>query len=111
MAWFDNGWGLSLIVFLPLLGTIAVLLTPKKNLDAIKALGVAFTAVPAVGALLAAARVDYGPSGFHICTDLEWITSINATVTTPATIAPTTMTPGVRLPESRKAPARPARRA
>ena len=25
MAWFDNGWGLSLIVFLPLAGALAVM--------------------------------------------------------------------------------------
>lgn len=76
--WFDNGWGLSLIVFLPLVGAIAVLLTPKKNLDAIKTFGVAFTAVPAIGAIIAAARFRIGSSGFQFGTDLAWITSINA---------------------------------
>ncbi len=42
MGWFDNGWGLSLIVFLPLVGTVAVLFTPKKNEAAIKALSLGF---------------------------------------------------------------------
>ncbi len=79
MAWFDNGWGLSLIVFLPLAGALVVLLTPKKNLAAVKAFGLTFTALPVVLAAVMIARFNYGAgSAFQFGTDLPWIVSINA---------------------------------
>ena len=31
MDWFENGWGLSLIVFLPVVGALAVLAIPKAK--------------------------------------------------------------------------------
>jgi NADH-quinone oxidoreductase subunit M len=75
----DNGWGLSLIVFLPLVGALIILLTPKKNLAAIKAFGLTFTALPLIIAVFLIARFDYGAgSAFQFGTDLSWITSINA---------------------------------
>lgn len=75
----DNGWGLSLIVFLPLVGALIILLTPKKNLAAIKTFGVMFTALPLVIAVFMIARFNYGAgSAFQFGTDLSWITSINA---------------------------------
>src|SRR5665811_397422 len=79
MAWFDNGWGLSLIVFLPLAGALAVMLTPKKNLAAVKALGLTFTALPVALAAVMIARFNYGAgAAFQFGTDLPWIVSINA---------------------------------
>jgi NADH-quinone oxidoreductase subunit M len=79
MAWFDNGWGLSLIVFLPIAGALVILLTPKKNLAAVKAFGLTFTALPVVLAAVMIARFDYGAgSAFQFGTDLSWIVSINA---------------------------------
>jgi NADH-quinone oxidoreductase subunit M len=79
MSWFDNGWGLSLIVFLPIAGALVILLTPKKNLTAIKSLGLTFTALPVLLAAVMIARFDYGHgSTFQFGTDLSWITSINA---------------------------------
>ena len=77
MGWFDNGWGLSLIVFLPLVGAIGVLFTPKKNEAAIKALSLVFTAVTLVLAALLAFRFDFGnASEFQFGTSLTWIESI-----------------------------------
>jgi NADH-quinone oxidoreductase subunit M len=79
MGWFDNGWGLSLIVFLPLVGAIGVLLTPKKNEAAIKAISLVFTAVTLVLAALLAFRFDFGnASEFQFGTSLTWIESINS---------------------------------
>jgi NADH-quinone oxidoreductase subunit M len=79
MGWFDNGWGLSLIVFLPLLGAIAVLLTPKANELAIKALSLLFTGVTLVLAVLLAFRFDFGNADtFQFGTSLTWIESINS---------------------------------
>ncbi|HDK46269.1 MAG TPA: NADH-quinone oxidoreductase subunit M [Actinobacteria bacterium] len=80
MAWFDNGWGLSLIVFLPLAGALAVMLTSKKNLAAVKGLGLTFTALPVVLAAVMIARFNYGTgsSTFQFGTNLPWIVSINA---------------------------------
>ena len=37
MDWFDSGWGLTLIVFLPLVGVLLLLLTPKSAETAQKA--------------------------------------------------------------------------
>jgi len=79
MAWFDNGWGLSLIVFLPIAGALVILLAPKKNLTAIKSFGLMFTALPVLLAAVMIARFDYGhASTFQFGTNLSWITSINA---------------------------------
>ena len=79
MGWFDNGWGLSLIVFLPLVGAVAVLFTPKKNEEAIKALSLGFTVVTLVLAALMAFRFDFGNSDlFQFGTSLTWIESINS---------------------------------
>ena len=79
MGWFDNGWGLSLIVFLPLVGAVAVLFTPKKNEAAIKAISLGFTAVTLVLAAFLAFRFDFGNSDeFQFGTDLTWIESINS---------------------------------
>jgi len=79
MGWFDNGWGLSLIVFLPLVGAVAVLFTPKKNEAAIKALSLGFTVVTLVLAVLLAFRFDFGAADvFQFGTSLTWIESINS---------------------------------
>jgi NADH-quinone oxidoreductase subunit M len=79
MGWFDNGWGLSLIVFLPLVGAVAVLFTPKKNEAAIKALSLGFTVVTLVLATLLAIRFDFGNADmFQFGTSLTWIESINS---------------------------------
>ena len=31
MEWFESGWGLSLVVFLPLIGALVVLAIPKAE--------------------------------------------------------------------------------
>ncbi len=79
MGWFDNGWGLSLIVFLPLAGAIGLLLTPRKNEAAVKAISLLFTVATLVLAVLMAFRFDFGNANeFQFGTSLTWIESINS---------------------------------
>jgi NADH-quinone oxidoreductase subunit M len=70
---------LSLIVFLPLVGALAVLFIPKANEAAIKVLSLGFTVVTLVLATLLAFRFDFGNSDLvQFGTSLTWIESINA---------------------------------
>ena len=60
MEWFDNGWGLTLITFLPLVGAVLIGLMPKTQEETIKqtALG---TSIVVLGlSIIAALRFDYG---------------------------------------------------
>ena len=75
---FDSGWGLSWVVFLPLVGAAVVLMIPRANEQAIKVVSLA-TALGAFGASIGvAAAFDYGQSGFQFGADLSWIPAINA---------------------------------
>ena len=42
MEWFDTGWGLSLVVFLPAVGALAVLAIPKAQEELLKLIALAF---------------------------------------------------------------------
>ena len=77
--WFDTGWGVSLIVFLPLVGAVLILAIPRKNEEAHKWTALITTLVTAVLSIVAAFRFDYGSSAaFQFDTDLEWIPAIGA---------------------------------
>ncbi|MDP8958467.1 MAG: NADH-quinone oxidoreductase subunit M [Actinomycetota bacterium] len=79
MGWFDSGWGVSLVVFLPLAGALLLLVLPRTAEGAIKVTGLVFTFASFVLSVVAAARFDYGESArFQLGTDLPWIPSINA---------------------------------
>ena len=79
MAWFDSGWGLSLIVFLPLVGAGAVLLIPKAREGAVKSAALGFSAASFLLAVLAVTRFDFGATEqFHFGTDLSWIPAIGS---------------------------------
>ena len=45
MELFESGWGLSLIVFLPLLGAVALLMVPKENESLVKQLALTVSVV------------------------------------------------------------------
>ena len=79
MEWFDNGWGLTLITFLPLVGVLLIGLMPKSQEETIKqtALG---TSIVVLGlSILAAFRFDYGSGGaFQLDTSLSWIPAIGS---------------------------------
>ncbi len=79
MEWFDSGWGLSLVVMLPLVGALIVLATPRSQEEVIKATALVFTAVSFVLSVIAIFRFDLGDSErFQLGTDLTWISAINA---------------------------------
>ncbi len=79
MDWFDSGWGLSLIVFLPLVGALLIGLIPRSNEESIKQLSLVTTLVVAALSVVAAFRFDYGSSAaFQLDTTLSWIPSIGS---------------------------------
>jgi NADH-quinone oxidoreductase subunit M len=75
---FDNGWGLSAIVFLPAVGAAVVLAIPKANETLQKLTAVAFTGAAFVLSVLAAFQFDYGTGGYQFGADQAWITAINS---------------------------------
>ena len=79
MEWFDSGWGLSLTVFMPLVGALIVLAIPRRREAVLKwvALVAALAALVLAGVLVA--RFDYDAAAeFQFGTDLDWIGAINA---------------------------------
>ncbi|HEX9855842.1 MAG TPA: NADH-quinone oxidoreductase subunit M [Acidimicrobiia bacterium] len=76
---FDNGWLLSLVVFLPVVGAAAVLLTPKANEEAQKALALGFAGASFILSVVLAIQFDFGAAHeFQAGTNLEWIDAINS---------------------------------
>jgi NADH-quinone oxidoreductase subunit M len=79
MDWFENGWGLSLIVFLPLAGALLVLLLPRKQERAAKFTALIFALASFAGSVYAAVTFDLGSSAqFQFGTDLPWISAIGS---------------------------------
>ena len=79
MEWFDNGWGLSLVVFLPLVGAFAVMAIPKTNELVAKQTGMFFALASFVASVVAILRFDFGDTApFQLDTDLTWISSISS---------------------------------
>ena len=82
MGWFENGWGLSLVVFLPLVGAAAVLAVPKANEQAQKTTALVFAAASFALSVVLAITFDYGSAmEFQFGTDHAWITAINSRYT------------------------------
>ncbi len=79
MDWFESGWGLSLIVFLPLVGAALVLMLPKAQERATKLVSLGFVLASfglSVGVLFA---FDFDVTEkFQLGTDLTWIPSIGS---------------------------------
>ena len=81
MDWFENGWGLSLIVFLPVVGALAVLAIPKAKESLIKWTALAFSLVTLVLAIALALQFDYSAADtyqFGTAQDTTWISAINS---------------------------------
>jgi NADH-quinone oxidoreductase subunit M len=79
MEWFDSGWGLSLIVFLPLVGALLVLLIPRAQEEGHKWAALLTTLVVFVLSVVAAARFEYGSADvLQLGTDQPWISAIGA---------------------------------
>src|SRR5688500_10731494 len=79
MEWFDNGWGISLATFLPIIGAIVLLFLPNSQEKLLKATGSLFALAAQVVGIVVAARFDYGASGeIQLGADAAWIPQIDA---------------------------------
>ena len=71
-------WGLTLGVFLPVVGAILIVLTPKEQEKTIQFLSVAFTFLPLVVGVLLLRVYHIGMTGIQLETNRSWIPSIDA---------------------------------
>ena len=81
MDWFENGWGLSLIVFLPVVGALVVLAIPKAKESLIKWTALAFSLVTLGLVTTLAVQFDYSAADtyqFGTAADTTWISAINS---------------------------------
>ena len=78
MEWFDT-WGLSLIVFLPLVGALLVVLLPREQEESHKWISLITSAVVLILSVVAAAAFDYGAAkSFQYEVNESWISAIGA---------------------------------
>jgi len=78
MDWFESGWGLSLVVFLPLIGAGVLLAIPKKDEALQKMTALGFTVASFVLSLVLIVAFDFDTSGIQLGTKLDWIPSISS---------------------------------
>ena len=79
MDWFESGWGLSLIVILPVAGAGVLLFIPKAKEGLVKAFALGISVVAFALSIVAALRFDTGTAErFQLGTDLSWISAIGA---------------------------------
>src|SRR5437660_4630805 len=71
-------WGLTLSVFLPIVGAALIAFTPKEQEKTIKFLSVAFTFLPLVVGILLLRVYHIGVTGMQLETTRSWIPSIDA---------------------------------
>src|SRR3984893_18147253 len=71
-------WGLTLSVFLPIVGAALIAFTPKEQEKTIKFLSLAFTFLPLVVGVLLLRVYHIGMTGMQLETNRSWITSIGA---------------------------------
>ncbi|MEA2058728.1 MAG: NADH-quinone oxidoreductase subunit M, partial [Actinomycetota bacterium] len=79
MEWFDSGWGLSLTVFLPLVGAVIMMVIPRTSEAALKWVALLTSLVTLALSGVLVARFDFDAAAeFQFGTDLDWIPLINA---------------------------------
>ena len=71
-------WGLSLGVFLPLIGAVLIVLTPKSDERTIKFLSLGFSGLPLLVGILLLNPYHIGMPGIQLQTNISWIPSIGA---------------------------------
>jgi NADH-quinone oxidoreductase subunit M len=71
-------WGLTLSVFLPIVGAALIAFTPKEQEKTIKFLSLAFTFLPLVVGVLLLRVYHIGMTGMQLETNRSWIPSIGA---------------------------------
>ncbi|CAN5310208.1 NADH-quinone oxidoreductase subunit M [soil metagenome] len=75
----ENGWGLSLVVFLPLIGAGVLLAIPKANEQLQKMTALVSAAAALVLSVVLVFAFDLGNAQtFQFGTDLEWIGAVNS---------------------------------
>jgi NADH-quinone oxidoreductase subunit M len=80
MEWFDT-WGLTLIVFLPLVGVVLLGLLPKGNEMALKTTALAVSVAAFVASLVLISQFDYAGGAYNTYqfeVNETWIGAINA---------------------------------
>ena len=76
---FLNSWGISLMVFLPLVGALAMLVVPKANEQFHKVVALAASLVVGFIGILLMTNFDYDASGrLQFVVDMAWIPIINS---------------------------------
>lgn len=75
---FIEQWGLTLVVFLPVAGSVLIALTPKGKEGAIKALALLFTAAALLVGLLTLREFGIGVAAMQLERNVPWIPSIGA---------------------------------
>ena len=79
MDWFESGWGLSLIVFLPVIGALVVMAIPRANEQAQKLTALLFAGAAFVLAIVLAVQFEYDNAAeYQFGTNLAWIEAINS---------------------------------
>jgi len=79
MELFDSGWGLVLIVFLPLVGAVVNMAIPRENESAVKQWSLFVAVVTFILSLMAVVNFDYGAAGsFQFEANKPWISAIGA---------------------------------
>src|SRR2546421_3162272 len=71
-------WGLTLSVFLPVLGAALIVVTPKEQERAIMGLSLVFTALPLIVGIALLGPYHVGLAGIQLETNRQWIPSIGA---------------------------------
>ena len=80
MEWFET-WGLTLTVFLPLVGVVLLGLIPKENESALKTTGLVASIMTLVASLILIARFDFSSNTYNTYqfeVSETWIGAINA---------------------------------
>ena len=79
MNWFESGWGLSLVVFLPLVGAMFVLLLPRAREQAAKVTALVFSLAAFGVSVATVIAFDFDTTEkFQLGTDLSWIPAIGS---------------------------------
>ncbi len=79
MDWFENGWGLSLIVFLPILGALVALVIPKDRESTVKLWSLLVAVVTFLLSLVVAFNFDGGSAAeYQFDSSVPWISAIGA---------------------------------
>ena len=78
MTDFLNDWGLTVMVFLPLVGTAIMMVIPDREEETHKTIALLFSVAAAVVGLLLLRNFDYDDTGtLQFVVDRNWIDVIN----------------------------------